>query len=207
LAERIVNGHLKDLTSDQRADCFVFDDSLYSRTGYKKTELAAKDGAQIDARIVCVRNRSNRKDWIDLICTDMTIDENEIIRIYGKRWDIEVFFKTCKSFLKLGTEYHGLSYDALTAHTAFVFLRYMFMSVEKRDDEDDRTIGELFYCMVDELADITFNHSLQILVEAMFESAKEIFQPTEEQMERFTKAFISRLPKYMQVALTPSLTA
>ncbi|MCD5518237.1 transposase [Lactobacillus delbrueckii subsp. sunkii] len=200
LAERIVNGHLKDLTSDQRADCFVFDDSLYSRTGYKKTELAAKvfdhvsmtykkgfrmmtmgwtdgssfvpiassllsvpvkvgdpakDGAQIDARIVCVRNRSNRKDWIALICMNMTIDENEIIRIYGKRWDIEVFFKTCKSFLKLGTEYHGLSYDALTAHTAFVFLRYMFMSVEKRDDEDDRTIGELFYCMIDELADIT----------------------------------------------------
>jgi hypothetical protein len=366
LAEKIINEHLKDLTSDQRADCFVFDDSLYSRTGYKKTELAAKvfdhvsmtykkgfrmmtmgwtdgstfvpiassllsskndqnvigttkkidkrtiaskrrimaqskgtdvviqlldqalkagltakyvmfdtwfsnphqivqisqrglnviamvkksskityefegkrmnvkqifnarkkrrgrsryllsvpvkvgdpakDGAQIDARIVCVRNRSNRKDWIALICTDMTIDENEIIRIYGKRWDIEVFFKTCKSFLKLGTEYHGLSYDALTAHTAFVFLRYMFMSVEKRDDEDDRTMGELFYCMIDELADITFHHSLQILVEAMFESVKEIFQPTEEQMERFTKAFISRLPKYMQKALSPSLVA
>lgn len=148
----------------------------------------AKDGAQIDTRIVYVRNRSNRKDWIALICTDMTIDENEIIRIYGKRWDIEVFFKTCKSFLKLGTEHHGLSYDALTAHTAFVFLRYMFMSIEKRDDEDDRTMGELFYCMIDELADITFNHSLQILVEAMFESVKEIFQPTEEQMERFTKA-------------------
>ncbi|GHN30731.1 IS4 family transposase [Lactobacillus delbrueckii] len=163
----------------------------------------AKDGAQIDARIVCVRNRSNRKDWIALICKDMTIDENEIIRIYGKRWDIEVFFKTCKSFLKLGTEYHG----PLTAHTAFVFLRYMFMSVEKRDDEDDRTIGELFYCMVDELADITFNHSLQILVEAMFESVKEIFQPTEELMGRFTNAFISRLPKYMQEAVSPSLAA
>ncbi|MCT3471025.1 IS4 family transposase, partial [Lactobacillus delbrueckii subsp. bulgaricus] len=88
-------------------------------------------------------------------------------------WDIEVFFKTCKSFLKLGTEYHGLSYDALTAHTAFVFLRYMFMSVEKRDDEDDRAIGELFYCMADELADIIFNYSLQTLVEAMFESVKE----------------------------------
>ncbi|WP_326844939.1 hypothetical protein, partial [Lactobacillus delbrueckii] len=32
----------------------------------------------------------------------------------------------------------------------------------------------MFYYMVDELADITFNHSLQILVEAMFESVKEI---------------------------------
>ncbi|BBL28342.1 hypothetical protein LDE01_16390 [Lactobacillus delbrueckii subsp. delbrueckii] len=42
LAERIVNGYLKDLTSDQHADCFIFDDSLYSKTGYKKTELAAK---------------------------------------------------------------------------------------------------------------------------------------------------------------------
>lgn len=83
----------------------------------------------------------------------------------------------------------------------------MFMSVEKRDDEDDRTIGELFYYMVDELADITFNHSLQILVEAMFESVKEIFQPTEEQMERFTNTFISRLPKYMQEAISPSLAA
>ncbi|GHN36602.1 hypothetical protein ME792_17280 [Lactobacillus delbrueckii] len=61
--------------------------------------------------------------------------------------------------------------------------------------------------MVDELEDITFNHSLQILVKAMFESVKEIFQPTEEQMERFTTAFIFRLPKYMQEALTPSLAA
>ncbi|WP_331281946.1 transposase, partial [Lactobacillus delbrueckii] len=74
-----------------------------------RSEILPKMVPQIDARIVCVRNRYNRKDWIALICTDMTIDENEIIRIYGKRWDIEVFFKTCKSFLKLGTEYHGLS--------------------------------------------------------------------------------------------------
>ncbi|MCT3477376.1 transposase, partial [Lactobacillus delbrueckii subsp. lactis] len=87
---------------------------------------------------------------------------NEIIRIYGKRWDIEVFFKTCKSFLKLGTEYHGLSYDALTAHTAFVFLRYMFMSVEKRDDEDDRTIiGELFSTLSQVLSMILGNFILK----------------------------------------------
>ncbi|WP_414626549.1 transposase [Lactobacillus delbrueckii] len=111
--------------------------------------------------MVCVRNRSNRKDWIALSCTDMTIDENEIIRIYGKRWDIEVFFKTCKSFLKLGTEYHGQSYDALTAHTAFVFLRYMFMSVEKRDDEDDRTIGELFSTLSQVLSTILGNFILK----------------------------------------------
>ncbi|MCD5445050.1 transposase, partial [Lactobacillus delbrueckii subsp. lactis] len=59
------------------------------------------------------------------------------------------------------TEYHGLSYDALTAHTVFVFLRYMFMSVEKRDDEDDRTIGELFSTLSQVLSTILGNFILK----------------------------------------------
>lgn len=75
----------------------------------------------IDARIVCVRNRNNRKDWIAIICTDMSLSENDIIRIYGHRWDIEVFFKTCKSSLLLRKEYQGLFYDGLTAHVDMVF--------------------------------------------------------------------------------------
>ena len=47
----------------------------------------------IPAKIVCVRNKSKKKDWLAIICTDMTISEGEIIRIYRKRWDIEVFSK------------------------------------------------------------------------------------------------------------------
>ena len=42
----------------------------------------------IDARIVCVRNRNKHKDWIAIICTDMGLSEQDIIRIYGHRWDI-----------------------------------------------------------------------------------------------------------------------
>ena len=42
-------------------------------------------------------NRSNRKDYLALISTDTTLTEDEIIQLYGKRWDIEVFFKTSKS--------------------------------------------------------------------------------------------------------------
>ena len=120
-----------------------------------------------DARIVCVRNRNNRKDWIAIICTNMELSENDIIRIYGHRWDIEVFFKTCKSSLLLRKEYHGLSYDGLTAHVAMVFTRYMLLAVTKRDNEDDRTLGELFYLVISEVADITYQESMQIIVEAM----------------------------------------
>lgn len=42
----------------------------------------------IPAKIVCVRNRANRKDWLAFICTDTQLSEEEIIRIYGKRWQI-----------------------------------------------------------------------------------------------------------------------
>ena len=95
-----------------------------------------------------------------LLRTDTTLSEEEIIRIYGKRWKIEVFFKTCKSMLNLISECHSLSYDALTAHVAIVFTRYMLLATEQRKNEDQRTLGELFFFLVDEMADITFNRSL-----------------------------------------------
>ena len=96
----------------------------------------------------------------------MELSENDIIRIYGHRWDIEVFFKTCKSILLLRKEYHGLSSDGLTAHVAMVFTRYMLLAVSKRDNEDKRTLGELFYLMIAEMADKTYQESMQIIVEA-----------------------------------------
>ena len=152
----------------------------------------------IDARIVCVRNRNKHKDWIAIICTDMGLSEQDIIRIYGHRWDIEVFFTTCKSSLLLGNEYHGFSYDGLTAHVAMFFTRYMLLAVSKRDNEDDRTLGELFYLMVSEVADITYHESMMILVEAMLATVQEEFHITDEQIECFYNKFMSKLPESMQ---------
>ena len=53
-----------------------------------------KAGERIPAKLVFVRNKSKRKDWLVLVSTDTVISEKEIIRIYGKRWDIEIFFKS-----------------------------------------------------------------------------------------------------------------
>ena len=104
-----------------------------------------KDGEIIPAKAVYVRNRNKRKEYLCLISTDVNLDENEIIRVYGKHWDIEVFFKVCKSYLNLSKECNSLSYDAMTAHTAVVFTRYMMLSLESRESNDNRSLGELFY--------------------------------------------------------------
>ena len=180
----------------------------------------------IPAKIVCVRNKANRKDWLAFICTDTTLSEEEIIRVYGKRWQIEVFFKTCKSMLNLIGECrkrwqievffktcksmlnligecHSLSYDALTAHVAIVFTRYMLLAMEQRQNEDQRTLGELFFFLVDEMADITFSRSLGILMDALMASLQEILKLSDEQLTAFTADFEARLPKYLRNALHP----
>ena len=47
-----------------------------------------KGGDIIPAKVVYVRNRNNRKEYLCIISTDTELYENEIIRIYGKRLDI-----------------------------------------------------------------------------------------------------------------------
>ncbi len=64
---------------------------------------------------------------------EASLTEDEIIRIYGKRWSIEVFFKVCKSYLCLTKECRSISFDAMTAHTAvlhiFFCLHYPYFSL------------------------------------------------------------------------------
>ncbi len=159
----------------------------------------------IPVKIVYVRNKSNEKDWLAIISTDTELSEEEIICIYGKRWDIEVFFKSCKSYLRLVKETRSTSNDALNAHTAIVFTRYMILAVAQRRNEDERTICELFYVLLDEMEDISFSASMQIIVDALMEAAMEYFHITESQLEEFKGVFISHLPKCMQEALSYSL--
>lgn len=160
-----------------------------------------KDGETIPARVVYVRNRSKRKEYLCLISTDTSLTEEEIIRIYGKRWDVEVFFKVCKSYLNLGRECNALSYDAMTAHTAVVFTRYMMLSLESRESNDTRSLGELFLYFSDEMADITWIQAFQMLLgmfRTMFANDTEL---SEDKIDELVDAFMNALPPLMKTQL------
>ncbi len=111
------------------------------------------------AKLVFVRDR-RKTDWLTLISTDLDLSNKDIVRIYGRRWDIEVFFKMAKQHLTLAKKMQCHDYDALVAHTTIVFLRYMFLAYQHRIETDDRTFGELFYACCDEVSDISFVESL-----------------------------------------------
>ena len=160
-----------------------------------------KDGESIPAKVVYVRNRNKRKEYLCLICTDPSLDENEIIRIYGKRWDIEVFFKVCKSYLNLSRECNSLSYDAMTAHTAVVFTRYMLLSLESRESRDKRSLGELFLYFSDEMVDITWIQAFQMLLQMFRSILKDNTELAEEKINELVDAFMNTLPVVLKTKL------
>ena len=77
----------------------------------------------------------------------------------------------------------------------------MLLAMEQRQNEDQRTLGELFFFLVDEMTDITFNRSLGIIMDALMASLQEILKLSEEQLTAFTTDFESRLPEYLRNAL------
>ena len=161
----------------------------------------AKREKAIPAKLVYVRNKNKPKDYIILLSTDVSLSEDEIIRIYGRRWDIEVFFKACKSFLQLGKECASRSYDAMTAYTAIVFARYIMLALENRTQQDERAFGELFYDLCEELADIKFAEAFFLLMQAFHDvTAEKLFLKKEELDALFTR-FFSQLPETLKTKL------
>jgi len=130
----------------------------------------------------------------------MSLTEEEIIRHYGNRWNIEVFFKTCKQFLKLLRECNSTSFDAFTCHLSIVAVRYMMLSVYERANTDDRTISELFWMFTAEVAEISFQKAFSLIVTALVETVRDFFHLSEEKIAEFTDMFFNRLPSHIKMA-------
>lgn len=164
-----------------------------------------KNGQPVKVKTVFIRDRNRSRKWLAILSTDTALSDEQIIKIYGKRWDIEVFFKMTKSYLKLAKEFQGRSYDSMVAHTTVVFCRYIMLALESRNERDPRTIGNLFYICCDELQDITFTESLFLLFEKLKDSLRNFLSLTGQQLNEFLDQFISSLPSYFKARLQFSM--
>ncbi len=153
-----------------------------------------KEKQTIPVKLVFVRNRNNRRDYLILVSTDVNLSEEEIIQTYGKRWNIEVFFKMCKSYLKLGKESRTMSYDAMTAHVSIVLARYMLLSLEQRRKVDKRSIGELFYVSCDELQDLQYMEALIMVLKKLVSMITEKWLFLENELDAMLDSFLENLP-------------
>ena len=157
-------------------------------------EIGKNDkGVPVPAKIVFVRDRRTKK-WLALLSTDTSLDDEQIITAYKRRWDIEVFFKMAKSFLNLAKECQGRSCDALVAHATVVCCRYIMLALAKRTNQDHRTLGTLFHACCEELQQATFAEALALVLmflEQVLGTAREI---TRELIQSLIGRFLRELP-------------
>lgn len=175
--------------------------NLNKRRGRAKiltsTMVTLSDGKP--AKIVFVRNRC-KKDWLALLSTDTQLVDAEVVRIYGKRWDIEVLFKMSKQHLKLVKEIQCRDFDMLIAHTSIVFMRYMFIAYRVRMETDQRTFGELFYACCQELDDISFVEALQRILTLAVEQLRQLGIFCEKTASVFFDTVITEALKYVNLS-------
>ena len=132
--------------------------------------VTTKNG--IPVKIVFVRNRNKKSECLYLLSTNTMLSDSEIVRIYGNRWSIECFFKASKSFMKLGTEFQSRSYSAMVSHTMIVFVRYILLEWIRRNQNDERSYGELFYMFCEDIQDMDLTNALQSLMALFVNIAK-----------------------------------
>ncbi|MDD3082927.1 MAG: transposase, partial [Desulfobacterales bacterium] len=150
----------------------------------------------VAAKLVFVRDK-RKKDWLALLSTDTNLADEDIVRIYGKRWDIEVFFKMAKHHLKLAKEIQCRDFDALIAHTSIVFMRYMFLAYQCRMETDHRSFGDLFYACCEEVADISFMEALYRILTLAVDQLKQLGTFCEKTASAFFDAIMNTALQYV----------
>ena len=110
-----------------------------------------------------------------MLSTDLILEDTEIIRLYGKRWDIEVFFKLCKQHLKLVKEIQLRNFDGLIAHTTIVMMRYNLLAYRRRLDVDLRSYHDAFREFFDELSNLSFIEALSRILALVVEQLKKSY--------------------------------
>jgi len=156
----------------------------------------------IPVKIVFVRNHNKRNECLYLLSTDCGLSEAEIVRIYGNRWSIEVFFKASKSLFKLETEFQSRSYDAMVSHTTVVFTRYILLEWIRRNQNDHRTYGELFYMFCDDIQDMDLTNALKSLMTLFVEQINAVASHSINNVISKLQDWIASQASYIQALFT-----
>ena len=82
----------------------------------------------------------------------------------------------------------------MTAHMSVVFTRYMMLSVQNRNTEDQCSLGEIFVYFCDELADISFNEAFALLLTLFPQFLEDHFDISEKEIDDMVEKFILLLP-------------
>jgi hypothetical protein len=108
-----------------------------------------------------------KEKLIPIVSTNLTINDEEIIETYKRRWDIEQGYKELREHFGFGKEENRI-YEALIARITLSFFTYNIVSYINRISNEPKTIGGLFKDLECEL------HTLAIAMQTFIIILNEI---------------------------------
>ena len=130
--------------------------------------LQVKLKTGMKAKLVYVVNYNNRKQFLVILSTDLSLSDEQIVQTYGKRFNIEQIFKNMKHLLKLTKENQGRSFDSTVAFSSLSIIRIIAMEWIRRTEADPATMGTIFNHIKDTLEDLPFSVALQTILQRFF---------------------------------------
>lgn len=129
------------------------------RFSYFSTVIEHKNAGKL--KIVFIKTTDN---LIPIVSTDLELNDEEIIEIYKRRWDIEQGYKELREYFGFGQEENRI-YEALIARMTLSFFAYNIVSYINRISHEPKTIGGLFKDLECEL--YTLSIAMQAFIEIM----------------------------------------
>jgi len=154
--------------------------------------LGVELGDGIPLSITFVQDKDNKRGWLAIGTTDLSLSPGQVISLYSRRWNIEVFFKTVKSCLGFARECQSRSFDAIVCSVTIVFTRHILLTWINLGLPVPETDGQLFFRLFDEVRECTFSEALDIVI-------REIavrFVDSDELQKASVLEFIRTLPSY-----------
>jgi len=115
-----------------------------------------------------------RGAWHGFLTTNTKLTFEKAFEIYATRWTIEVYFKECKQYLRLG-KCESPDFDAQIAASTITMLQYNLFVVAKRF-ENYESFGTLFRAAKAELIELNIKERLWLIIKEILTVLSNYFE-------------------------------
>jgi hypothetical protein len=125
----------------------------------------------------------NAKVWTLILTTDLKLSFTQAIELYQIRWAIEVLFKECKQYLRLGA-CQNTDFDGQIADATMALVTHTILTLQRRFEAYE-TMGELFRESQQHLLELTlWERILKVFIKMLNQLLNVLSIDIEETIEK-----------------------
>jgi len=129
----------------------------------------------------------NSKNWTLLLTTNLTLKFVQAIELYQIRWTIEVLFKECKQYLRLGA-CQNTDFDGQIADATMALITHTILTLQRRFEAYE-TMGELFRESQQHLLELTlWERILKVFIKILQQLSEILTIDIDETIEKIMQS-------------------